>query len=74
MGPGRLVRAVSHFVRIRGLVAMLKYGVFVFVFVATVIVFFVGLFLSILPLVLGGAVMLVALFFTRRIFIPTQDS
>ena len=53
---------------------MLKYGVFVFVFVATVIIFFVGLFVNILPLVLAGAVMLVALFFTRRIFIPTQDS
>jgi TRAP-type C4-dicarboxylate transport system permease large subunit len=53
---------------------MLRYGVFVFLFVATVIIFFVGLFMSILPLVLVGAVMLVALFFTRRIFIPTQES
>ena len=53
---------------------MLKYGVFVSVFVAAVIVFFVGLFVNILPMVLGGAVILVALFFTRRIFIPTQES
>ncbi len=53
---------------------MLKYGVFVFLFVATVIIFFVGLFMNILPLVLAGAVMLLALFFSRRIFIPTRES
>ena len=56
-----------------GLVTMPKYGVFVFLFVATVIIFFVGLFVNIFPMVLVGAVMLVALFFTRRLFIPTQE-
>ena len=57
----------------RGHVAMLKYGVFVFLFVTAVTVFFVGLFANILPLVLVGAILLVALFVTRRAFIPIQE-
>ena len=52
---------------------MLKYGLFVFLFLAAVILFFVGLFAGIVPLVLVGAVMLTALFLTRRSFIPVQE-
>ena len=54
-------------------VAMLKYGVFVSLFLAAVILFFVGLFAGIFPMVLIGAVMLVALFLTRRAFMPVQE-
>ena len=52
---------------------MLKYGVFVFLFVTAVTLFFVGLFASILPLVLVGAILLAALFVTRHAFIPIQE-
>ena len=52
---------------------MLKYGVFVFLFVAAVSLFFVGLFANILPLVFVGAILLAALFVTRRAFLPIQE-
>ena len=52
---------------------MLKYGVFVFLFVAAVTLFFVGLFANILPLVLVGATLLAALFLTRHAFMPIQE-
>ena len=57
----------------RGHVAMLKYRVFVFLFVAAVILFFVGMFAGIFPMVLIGAVSLIALFLTRRAFMPVQE-
>lgn len=52
---------------------MLKYGIFVSLFVTAVVLFFVGLFAAIIPMVLIGAVMLVSLFLTRRAFMPIQE-
>ena len=52
---------------------MLKYGVFVFLFVTAVALFFIGLFANIVPLVLVGAILLAALFVTRHAFIPIQE-
>jgi 4-hydroxybenzoate polyprenyltransferase len=52
---------------------MLKYGVFVFLFLTAVTLFFVGLFANILPLVLVGAILLAALFVTRHAFMPIQQ-
>ena len=52
---------------------MLKYGVFVVLFLTAVTLFFVGLFANILPLVLVGAILLAALFVTRHAFIPIQE-
>ena len=52
---------------------MLKYGVFVLLFVTAVTLFFVGLFASIPALVVVGAILLAALFVTRHAFIPIQE-
>ena len=52
---------------------MVKYGVFVFLFVVAVVLFFVGLFGNSVPLLLAGALMLFALFLTRRMFMPIQE-
>lgn len=52
--------------------AMLKYRVFVVLFIVSVVALFGGLFANILPLVILGAVMLLLLFVTRRTFIPVQ--
>jgi hypothetical protein len=51
----------------------MKYGLFVLLFVTSIALFFVGLFTAIVPMVLTGAIMLTALFLTRRSFIPVQD-
>ena len=52
---------------------MVKYVAFVLLFLATITMFFVGLFANIRPLVFLGAILLVALFFTRRYFIAIQE-
>ena len=52
---------------------MLKYRLFVLLFVTSVVMFFVGLFAGVVPLVLAGAIMLTTLFVTRRLFIPVQE-
>jgi len=51
----------------------MKYGLFVLLFVTSIALFFVGLFMAIAPMVLAGAIMLAALFVTRRSFIPIQE-
>ena len=51
----------------------MKYGLFVLLFVTSIVLFFVGLFTAIVPMVLTGAIMLTALFLTRRSFIPIQE-
>ena len=53
---------------------MVKYGVFVFLFLTAVTLFFVGLFANILHLVLVGAILLAILFVTRNAFMPIQES
>ena len=52
--------------------AMLKFRLFVLLFVTSIVLFLVGLFAAIVPLVLAGAIMLTALFVTRRSFIPVR--
>ena len=52
---------------------MLKYRLFVLLFVTSVVLFLVGLFAAIVLLVLAGTIMLTALFVTRRSFIPVQE-
>ena len=52
--------------------AMLKYRVFVVLFIVSVVALFGGLFAGIIPLVILGAVMLLLLFVIRRTFIPVQ--
>ena len=47
---------------------MLKYWLFIVLFVAALILFFVGLFANIVPLILVGAILLFALFLTRQRF------
>ena len=51
---------------------MLKYRLFVLLFVTSVVLFLVGLFAAVVPLVLAGAIMLAALFVTRHSFIRVQ--
>ena len=51
---------------------MLKYRVFVVLFIVSVVALFGGLFAGILPLVILGAVILLLLFVMRRTFIPVQ--
>ena len=53
---------------------MLKYWVFVFLSVIAVVLFFVGLFGNLVPLLLAGAVLLFVLFLTRRLFMPISES
>jgi uncharacterized membrane protein YiaA len=52
---------------------MLKYRLFVLLFVTSVVLFLVGLFAAVVPLALAGAIMLTALFVTRRSFIRVQE-
>ena len=52
---------------------MLKYWVFVSLSVAAVVLFFVGLFGNFVPLLLAGAVLLLVLFLTRRVFMPIPE-
>ena len=52
---------------------MLKYSVFAILFIVSVITFFVGLFAGIFPLVIVGAVILLALFVMRRSLIPVPE-
>ncbi len=47
---------------------MLKYWLFIVLFVAALILFFVGLFANIVPFILVGAILLFALFLTRQRF------
>ena len=52
---------------------MLKYWVFVFLSLTAVVLFFVGLFGNLVPLLLAGALLLFALFLTRRFFMPIPE-
>ena len=52
---------------------MLKYWVFVSLSVAAVVLFFVGLIGNLVPLLLAGAVLLLVLFLTRRVFMPIPE-
>jgi len=56
-----------------GRFTMLKYWVFVFLSVAAVVLFFVGLIGNHVPLLLAGAVLLLVLFLTRRVFMPIPE-
>ena len=52
---------------------MPKYRIFIFLFIVSIVAFFVGLFAGILPLVIVGAVILLALFVIRRSLIPVPE-
>ena len=51
----------------------MKHRLFALLFLTSVVLFFVGLFAAIVPLVLAGSIMLTALFVTRRAFITVQE-
>ncbi|MDP6063218.1 MAG: hypothetical protein QGI49_00255 [SAR202 cluster bacterium] len=52
---------------------MIKYWVFVFLSVAAIVLFFVGLLGNLVPLLLAGAVLLFVLFLTRLVFMPIPE-
>ena len=50
-----------------------KYAIFAILSLASIVLFFVGLFAGLVPLVIVGAAALVVLFVVRRSFIPVEE-
>ena len=50
-----------------------KYAIFAILSLASIVLFFVGLFAGLVPLVIVGAATLVVMFVVRRSFIPVEE-